>query len=221
MPATSHVDRFFTVADRSAIENAVREAEKRSAGEIVPCAVSHSGHYEDAHWRGAVIGMLIGTLAGVGFQRELGFWGWSWWWMTLPMVGGGLLGFLLTLWCAPLRRLLVPAAELEHRVMQRAQAAFLEYEVFRTRERTGILIFLSLFERRVLILADSGINARVGQHEWDAIVGEIAAGIRAGRPGPALAQAIARCGELLARRGVAARPDDVDELPDQLRTSEE
>jgi putative membrane protein len=221
VPAATDVERFFTEADRTAVENAVREAEKHTAGEIVPCAVSRSDHYEDAHWKGAVIGMLLGTLIGVGVQRALGFWGWSWFWMTLPMVGAGLLGFLLTLWSAPVRRLLVPAAVLDHHVKQRALAAFLEYEVFRTHDRTGILIFLSLFERRVLVLADSGISAHVGQHEWDGIVTDIVAGIRAGRPGPALAQAIGRCGELLARHGISARSHDVDELPDQLRTTEE
>jgi len=100
---------------------------------------------------------------------------------------------------------------------QRATAAFVDQEVFRTRDRTGILIFLSLLERRVVVLADAGINARVPQVEWDAIVALVVAGMRQGQPGPALATAIRRSGDLLAAHRFERRPDDRDELADDLR----
>ena len=53
--------------------------------------------------------------------------------------------------------------------------------------------------------------------EWDGIVAGIVQGIRAGRPGAALLAAIRECGQILERHGVARRPDDVDELPNELR----
>ncbi len=106
------------------------------------------------------------------------------------------------------------------RVGRRASVAFLEEEVFKTRERTGILIFVSLFERRVVVLGDEGIHRRVKPGEWEGIVADIVAGIRARRPADALIEAIGRCGALLERRGVELRPDDKDELADGLRTRE-
>jgi len=106
---------------------------------------------------------------------------------------------------------------LDLRTRQRAEMAFLEEEVFRTRQRTGILLFLSLFEHRVIVIGDSGINQQVQQSQWDGIVKTVAAGIHAGRPGEALVEGIRQCGELLERHGVAIQPDDSDELSNELR----
>jgi len=219
---TMHVARFFTQADLDAIAGAVHDAEKRSAGEIVPYVVSHSDHYEAAGWKGAIIGAFVAAL-GAALWRQFGtLWGGATpVWIVAPTVVGAALGFLATALLPPLKRALASAAALDHHVHRRAGAAFLEREVFKTRDRTGVLIFLSLFERRVVVLADAGINAKVGQHEWDGIVAELAAGIRGGNPGKALADSIRRCGELLARAGMVARADDTDELPDELQLREE
>jgi putative membrane protein len=216
-----HVAKFFTQNDLDAIAGAVRGAEGRSAGEIVPYVVSHSDHYEASAWKGAIIGAFVAAL-GAGAWRQFGaLWGGATpAWIVVPTVFGAALGFLAVALLPPLKRALASGA-LDHHVHQRAAAAFLEREVFKTRDRTGILIFLSLFECRVVVLADAGINAKVGQHEWDGIVAELAAGIRAGTPGKALADAIGRCGELLARHGMAPRADDTDELPDELQLREE
>jgi len=216
-----HVAKFFSQDDLREIEGAVHEAERRSAGEIVPYAVSHSDHYEASAWKGAALGAFAAAVAA-GVARWIGdSWGVpSLAWVTAPALVGGALGWLAAA-IRPLKLALAGAAKVEHRVRQRAAAAFLENEVFKTRGRTGVLIFLSLFERRVVVLADAGINARVGQHEWDAIVAGVVDGIRAGRPGKALAGAIARCGDLLERHQLAPAADDADELPDRLQMREE
>ncbi len=219
---TIHVAKYFSQDDLREIEAAVRAAEQRTAGEIVPYAVSHSDHYEAAAWKGATLGGFAAAVAA-GVARWFGdAWGVpSLAWVMLPALVGGGLGYLVAATVRPLKLALAGAAKVEHRVRQRAAAAFLENEVFKTRARTGVLIFLSLFERRVVVLGDSGINARVGQHEWDAIVAGIVAGMRADRPGKALAGAIARCGELLEHDHVARAADDADELPDTLQMREE
>ena len=210
--------RFFTPADLAAIEAAVREVEARTAGELVPYAVGQSDAYARAAWTAATLGALGGGLVAA-LVHTLGHeWGLDpALWMALPPASGAALGWLAVVAVPGLRRALVPAEVLDHRVRQRATAAFVAEEVFRTRDRTGILLFLSVFERRVLVLADVGIAARVAQREWDEIATAIAAGIRRGAPGPALAAGIRRCGELLATR-VPVAPADRDELPDQLRT---
>ncbi len=221
MAGPMHVERFFSPADLEEIEAAVRAAESRSAGEIVPYAVSHSDHYEAATWKGATLGAFLAVVGAAVLYWAGGYWGgFVLAWIVVPPLAGGALGFLASALIRPLKLALAGSA-VEHHVHQRATAAFVETEVFRTRERTGVLLFLSLFERRVVVLGDSGINSHVGQHEWDGIVAEIVRGMRAGTPGKTLADAIRRCGDLLARRGVAVSPDDADELPDELRTREE
>jgi putative membrane protein len=216
------VDSAFSSEDLAAIDRAVREAEARSPGEIVPYAVDRSDPYAEGTWAASALGALLGPLVAAGLSRALEPWGHDpVLWLLAPATVGAAAGHVLGLLWPAARVRLVPAHTLEHRVHQRATAAFVEQEVFRTRARTGILLFLSLLERRVVVLADAGINARVSQSEWDAVAAGIVAGMRRGEPGPALASAIRRCGELLAAHGFPRTPDDRDELPDDLRRRRE
>ena len=214
--------RYFSKSDLEAIRQAVAGAERRTSGEIVPYVVGASDDYAEARWRGATLGALLGALVAALVHEAAGLWGgWFAAWVTLPPAAGGIAGFLAATLAPPVRRLLVDDAALDRNVRRRAEQAFLAEEVFRTRDRTGILVFLSLFERRVTVLADSGISAVVPQTEWDAIVAGIVAGIRAGRAPAALVEGISACGAVLERHGVEIRPDDRDELSDGLRTAKE
>jgi len=212
------LDSTFSPDDLAAIAAAVRDVESRSPGEVVPYAADRSDAYPEAAWTTATLGALLGGLAAAmahgmlgGALEEPAVW------LASPPIVGAALGYLLGAVWPALRIHLVHADVVEHRVRQRAFAAFVEQEVFRTEARTGILLFLSLLERRVIVLADTGIAARVPQQEWDAIVAGVVAGMRRGQPGPALAEAIRRCGDLLAAHDLQRRPDDRDELPDELR----
>lgn len=216
-----HLEGFFSAADREAVEAAVHDVERTTAGEIVPYAVGRSDVYASAGWKAALAGaVLFAVVAAIVY--EVGrFWGALLpLWIALPPAAGGALGFLAAALIPPLRRWVLPPELMELRVRQRALAAFVEQEVFRTRDRTGILLFVSLFEHRVLVLGDAGINARVEPREWEEIVAGIAAGIREGRPGAALAEGIRRCAALLSTR-VERSPQDVDELANRLRTARE
>jgi len=216
------IQKLFSESDLEAVRTAVREAEAGTSGEIVPYAVPASDVYTGAVWKGTALGALLGPLVALAVFRFGGFWGshlsfWLSFWIALPAAAGGAAGHLLAAFVPPLKRWLAGGEMLDARVRQRAALAFLEEEVFRTRERTGILLFVSLFERRVVVLGDSGINRQVEPSHWDAVVATVVAGIGAGRPGAALADGIRQCGELLARFGVAIRPDDRNELSDELR----
>ena len=217
-----NVGAFFSPDELAEIERAVKAAERRTSGEIVPYVVGRSDDYPQAAWKGACAGALVAALAAAAVRAWGGFWGPApAWWLALPPLAGAALGLLAVALVPPLRRALVAGADLEEAVGRRAGLAFLEQEVFKTAERTGILIFLSLFERRVVVLGDAGINRAVAKEDWEGIVAEIVAGIRAGTPGAALSRAIGRCGELLERHRVVRRADDRDELPDYLRIKPE
>ena len=214
------LERAFSPADHAAIAAAVREVEARSAGEIVPYAVERSDHYARALWTAATLGALGGALAAALIRWAGDFWGGPVaLWIALPPATGAALGWLAALVFPALRRLLVPPEALAERVRQRAAEAFVDEEVFRTRDRTGILIFVSLFERHVVVRADRGLDGVVTPREWEEVVAGIAAGMRRGQPGPALAEGIRRCASLADR--FPARPDDRDELPGQLRLRRE
>jgi putative membrane protein len=216
--SAGRLDTAFSPDDLAAIEAAVHEVESRSPGEVVPYATDRSDAYPEVAWTTATMGALLGGLAAAVAHATFGAWlETPPVWLAGPPIVGAALGYLLGAVWPQLRIRLVHADVVDHRVRQRAFAAFVEQEVFRTAARTGILLFLSLLERRVIVLADTGINARVPQQDWDAITAGIVAGMREGRPGPALAEAIRRCGDLLAAHDLGRRPDDMDELPDELR----
>jgi putative membrane protein len=208
----------MNTADLEAIRAAVAEAEKKTSGEIVPYFVEESDGYPSAIWKGIALGAFAGALLAEAIYFLGDFWGGLIpLWIALPAAAGGAVGFLLAAYVPAVKRWMAGDGLLDLRTRQRAEMAFLEEEVFHTRDRTGILLFLSLFEHRVIVIGDSGINQKVEQGQWDGIVQTVVAGIRAGRPGEALVAGIRQCGELLERYGVAIQPDDFDELSNELR----
>ena len=96
----------------------------------------------------------------------------------------------------------------------RAVELFSSLRIWDTEENSGILIYVQLLDRRVEILADRGIAARVAQPEWDAICREMEASFRGGEWRRGTLQAVARAGELLASHFPAGERKS-NELPDQ------
>ncbi|MCC7261735.1 MAG: TPM domain-containing protein [Candidatus Latescibacteria bacterium] len=215
----SKVEHLFSAEEQERIAAAVKAAEGHTSGEIVPCIVAQADEYEEAVWRGGAIAAFL-VFAGFFCLRAFTT---TWLPLGLGAMGTGVVlaggaGMLLVEWLPSLRRLLAGEQLIDRRVTQRALQAFVEEEVFATRERTGILIFVSLMEHEVRVLGDAGINARVDQEEWEGVVRLILQGMRQGRPAQGLTEAIAQCGALLERCGVARRADDTDELGNAPRT---
>lgn len=201
---------FFSTEEKARIEAAVKAAELRTSGEIVPLVVDAAYGYPRAEIHGG--GMLALALAANG----------SWWLFDGSLVIF-LAGFLLGYWpcrlllrCSPalLRRLIHPA-EIDAEVAERAKVAFLDHNLHATREGTGILILICLFEHRVQVLADRGIHHAVPPETWQQVADLVTAGIRAGHTADALCAAIAQCGDLLADK-FPPRADDTDELPNLI-----
>lgn len=217
-----YTSKHFSPADLDRIKQAVNDAERRTSGEIVPYVVDESDRYYETAWQwGSLVGIMLFSLFVI--VREFTD---IWLSLTFPeiaftVVAGGIGSGLSIHFIPSLKRLFTPRDMIDRRVAQRATEAFVAEEVFNTRERTGILIFLSMLEHRVLVVGDSGINAKVKQSDWEEIAQQIVSGIRAGKPADALVEAIGMCGSLLERQGVKLRKDDRDELSDSLRMGPE
>ncbi|HLP15008.1 MAG TPA: hypothetical protein VK470_02050 [Bacteroidota bacterium] len=216
-----NAEQFFPPAEKNRLESAIREAESKTSGEIVPYVVARSDAYPEGAWRA---GAFAALLVMFGFSvLELS----SSAWLTFGIARAGMYaaaGFLAGAAAARfiplLTLLLVPQQTIDLRVHDRARLAFLSEKIFSTRERTGILIFLSLLERRVVVLSDEGINAKVKQESWDAIVKMIVDGIKAKQPSEGLLKAINACGSLLESEKISKRIDDTNELSDTIRIHE-
>jgi len=210
----SRSNELIREEEAAAIQAAVREAEARSAGEIVPVLVEAADDHPGALWKAATFGALAAAAGAALVRPLLPGWGTAPLWLALPAALGALAGALAVTSIPALRRRLIGERRLDERVDACAAEAFLRYEVFRTRDRSGILILIALFEHRVRILADEGIHAAVPRETWERLAGEAAAAMRRGSPAEALRRAVERCGELLAEHGPRRRTDDANELPD-------
>jgi len=210
------IETFFSEADREAIRAATTAAEGKTAGELVAYVTERCDPHSEVAWKAALIGGAVGALCAAVAVWRFGGWGApDSAWILIGLQLGLLVGWLASLFDGVARRLIGEEA-LDSRVEGRAAEAFVEEQVFATRDRTGVLIFVALFEHRVLVLADEGIDERVDATAWDDISDELALGIRRGKPAPALIYAVERCAELLSEHGVTA-PDSENELSNEPR----
>jgi putative membrane protein len=212
---------LFSPADRDRIKAAVEAAEGKTSGEIVPYVVDHSDNYEDAEWRSAFLFAFMTFCIVVAVRSFTSVW--------LPLnvveiglatLAAGALAMLLVKYVRPVKTFFAGRHLIDHRVAQRAAEAFISEEVFNTRDRTGILIFVSLLEHRVLVIGDAGINASVKKADWHDVVQRVVKGINDGKITEGLVDAILQCGSLLEQHGLKRRADDSDELSDSLRVSD-
>jgi putative membrane protein len=206
MRATHAID----AAARLRIEAAVVEAERHTAGEIVVVVVGTCDEYGSAGWRLGVAAAVASFLAVHQFAPA------ATWWELLGAQALGLVAGHVVARIDAVRRRLIPHTLAERRVAERARRCFAERGLTRTRGRTGILIFVALLERRVVVLADEGIHATLDPDEsWEQVVARALDGLRAGRAGEGIEAAVRRCGEILARH-VPAPARNLDELPDAV-----
>lgn len=212
------IQERFSPEDLERIKKAVHDAESKISGEIVPVFVERSGIYSIANYRAALIGAATFFLLIIIFDRYV---------PSLAVYDpvlifsivmlGGFIGALKSHFLNPVKRFMLSQGHLDQATRKRAESAFLEEEVFNTRQRTGILIFISFFEHEVIVMADKGISKMVDQKEWDTLVRIIIEHIKKGKITDGIVSAITRCGDILLEKGFVITPDDVNELGDELR----
>lgn len=227
---------LLTPQDLTAVEAAVRTAESRTTGEIYCVVAEESSDYRATPlaWAAGVallapaIFVLLGFQATAPDMRMFGGW-------TADQVEdigeatarAALIGtlllqgllFLTTLFLVSIpavRRALTPRGVKRDRVLHRAEEQFLSKNLHATRERTGVLIYVSASERMAELIADEAINARVAQDTWDKAMAALTSGLKEGRAGDGFTQAVGLCGDVLAEH-FPARPDDnPNELSDSV-----
>lgn len=208
----------FTPQDLERIKAAVHTAENKISGEIVPVFVEKSGHYSIAAYRGFLVLAGLAFLSIIFFDRyipSLAIYDPLLILLLVTLIG--LIGSLAATYIDPVKRILLSQQLLDQATRKRAENAFLEEEVFNTRHRTGIMIFVSFFEREVIVMADRGISKVVDQKEWDKMVRGITENIRMGKVADGIEAAILRSGDILFEKGFLKTVDDVNELRDDLR----
>ena len=218
----------ISAEDRAAIAAKVAEAEAKSDGEIVTVIAPRSDAYHDVGLHYAVLAMLL-VPAALAFVPQ----GWIDYWTGLllgwggeltrgklmlflfaKLIGAFLVVRLLMAW-QPLRLALTPGRTKSRRVRRRAVETFRTSCEMKTRGRTGVLLYLSLAERRAEIVADQAIAEKVTPDVWGDAMAALVEEVKAGRPGEGMALAVEKIGLVLAKI-LPPAADNPDELPNRL-----
>lgn len=201
---------FLSDADRSRIEQAVEDAETRTTGEFVAVIAGESDDY-----------LYIPTLiaAGVVFVLSgLALLIWPGGIAIDHFYAGQVMGFIvlsLAFRWRPLKMRLIPASVRIQRARRHAHQRFLDLGLSSTRNRTGVMLFVSLAERYVEIIADRGIQQHVDNPVWRTIVDAFTSEVRAGRIADGVVKAIEACTAVMAEHH-PWHPGDENELPNRV-----
>jgi putative membrane protein len=208
---------LFSPQQIKEIEGAVKHAESSCGAEIVPVFIRQAALYEVALWRG---GFLALSVAGIIMVFLFFSTGWllflpPYFWFLIPLTFG-FLGALLVVLSPYLRRKIIGRNLMQSKVEQKAKEMFLNHKVSHTVQRYGILLMISFFERKAIILADVGIAEVVDQSVWQEIVNELTHGIREGSLVESISGAITKCGKVVADSGLVKSEDEGNELSDEI-----
>ncbi len=197
-------------ADVDAVREALARAEKRTIGEILPVVVERSDPHPGAEWLAALSFLLAGSsllMAWLPWKQP--------WALLLAQLAIGALGFGLARALPGLKRLFLDEARATAVAEEQALQEFYRHGLHRTQAATGVLLFVSLFERRAIVLADEGIDRRVGAGFWAETDRAVLDGIRRGSLRDGLIAGIERVGERLADQFPWGEGDR-DEIPDRV-----
>jgi putative membrane protein len=194
--------------DKKRITDAIREAERKTSGEIFCVVARKAGNYRT---------IPLALAAGFSLIVPLPFIFWSNWPASAIYTAQLAVFIALTIsFTLPaIRFRIVPRRRKHERAHAEAMSQFFAHGLQKTAQRTGVLIFAAEAERYAAIVADAGINEKVSPEVWDDAVTALTSLIAVGRAGDGFVAAIEKCGAVLAEHfppGALTR----DELPDKL-----
>ena len=212
-----HTRMQLSDQDKERLSARVAMLEGRTGTQVVTALVARSDSYPEAPWKAFALGTAIAALAITACSLLAPRWdtGLTTLADTAAALGCGALLALLTVWHAPLARLLTERQRRSAEVGQHARALFFDRGLDRTRGRIGILLLASVFEREVVLLADDGFDGKVGHADWQELTQRVTLLLRHDGPTGALHAALDGLEALLLARGFRG-DGSANELPNAV-----
>lgn len=194
-------------AERQRVESAVDAAEAKTSAEITAVVAAVSGRYERSEGlAGLVCAMLTLSVAWLTFPREHldhGSWpAWPLWVELVFLLGAVFAGFAAGCWLVGrfdlVRRLVTDEKQMREHVTSRANDVFFDGRSRRGHAGPRLLLYVSLFERMVSVVADGAVLEKLGQAAVDELCAGLTRGLSQGDTAGALCDAVEEAGRRLA-----------------------
>jgi putative membrane protein len=200
--------RHIDPAIVTSVAEAVAAVEVSSCAELVVEVRARSGSYAHADARFAGV-IAFSTLLFV----LLSPWSFAPFWVAPDVLIAYGIGLLIARSSPAIRRWMTTARDRETKVQTNARAVFVERGVANTQRETGLLVYMSMVERRIEVIADRGVLDAVPALEWNQLLEKL----RSRAASPKMLVDVLRVLEPLLIRYLPARAGDRNELSNELR----
>ena len=202
--------------ERGQLDQLIADVEKRTGTQILLAVVERSDAYAELPWKAFALGTSIAGFLVLGMNIL--------WPLTSPMTAALLAivmilaagaGFaLLCVFVSDFACLFLHAHRAEVETRQYAESLFLSKQMFATSKRRAVLLLVSIFERQVIVLPDTGLTQKLNQEATDNIIKHMRPYLTAGQTAQALDAGLKKIAEIISAGG---QPESsVNELPNDI-----
>jgi len=200
---------FFLPDAKKRVADAVKDVEAKTAAEVVVAVRRRCGNYRHVDmFVGAVLAfvtLLVLLFHPLEFSVD---------WMPVNVFFAFVVGYYLSASLPPVRRAFASRALMDQQVHVASRAAFYDMGISQTRGRTGVLVFVSFFERRVIVVPDTGIHVAELGPAWEKALSALQTSVQTVPDLPSFLAAVRLLAAPLAD-ALPIQPDDINELPDE------
>lgn len=219
---------ILTKNEKQLVENKIRDLQDKTTGAVIPIFLKKAHFYPLAHYKMGLILMVLALallyyvplyyppLAPLHNPQ----------WFILFTLGPFIVGYLLA-FIPKLKRLLTSNREMQECFYQKGIQIFFEQNIHTSKERDSVLVIISLFEKRIQILADTGVNALVSPSSWNQAVSQFSREVQESDLISATLKTLDKIGEVLIdylpKKSPYSPPQSVeaiDSLPESTTTEQ-
>lgn len=209
----SWIHKYLSAEEIKNIESTIVRVETETCGEIVPVIVRRSSTIGHIPLTLTLLLILLLIILELPWSDWLWVQPWVWIWPVLVVAIYAISHFLVRFkW---IQKIFVPERDEVDQVHQRAQLEFYKNRIHGTENSTGILLFVSVMEKKAVILADEGISKVLPKETWDEVLALLGSHLHKGNWGKGFVEAIELCGGLL-KTHFPIQPGSQDELKNHL-----
>jgi putative membrane protein len=202
--------------ERRHFDQHIAVAEKRTGAQIVLAVIERSDSYTELPWKAFALGVsMTGLMVSIlNLARPEWSSGTAALLAVVTTLAAGAACALLTVYLKGFARWFLSDHRADVEVRQYAESLFLSRELFATRQRTGILLLVSLFERQVIVLPDTGLRKRLSRDAMQEVIARMAAPLASGQVTRALEEGLKSLEDVLAV--TVLEESGENELPEEI-----